>query len=205
MLQIHLTAGGYISEKMEKLLFNASVLYAQTMSQGAGITLHPPKDLKMDCWAHSFLLFASEGDLKLSKQGSLLSHLPTISIPYYNGGEHSDRDRHHQRQICSIGDLYSFSAEGTSKWTDFVTTKGASLLQWQAGEPSAQPIPLRALQQWLPSEDSIYPSNTMVEILGISEGLLNVRTFISNNNDPIKTTRIVQNSSVPLQGEAPPH
>ena len=181
---------------------NASVLICPNDVPGGWNYSTSPQDLKKDCWAHSLLLFASEGDLKLSKQGSLLSPLPTTSIPRYNGGEHPDRDWYHQRQICSIGDLYSFSSEGNSKWTDFATTKGASLLHWQAGEPPAQPIPLRSLQQWLPSEDSIYPSSTMVEILGISEGLINLRTFISNNNDPIRTTSSIQNSSVPLQGGA---
>jgi len=42
----------------------------------------------------------------------------------------------------------------------------------------------------------------MFEIQGFSEGLLYVRTFISNDNDPIRTTSIIQNSSVPLKGGA---
>jgi len=198
MLQRHLKAGGYIAETMDTLLFNASVLYAQTITSGAGVTLHPPTSLMVDCWAHSLLRYAAEGDIKLSKQGSLSSPLPNTNIPHHQGGEQLSREWQQQRQICCIGDLYSLSSEGKSSWHDFSLTKGASLRQWQAGEPPDEPIPLRPLQQWLPSADSIYSSNTLVEILGWSEDnldLINVRTFTSTNSDPIRMTSTIRNSN----------
>jgi len=159
----------------------------------------------VDCRAHSLLRYVAEGDIKLSKQGSLSSPLLNTNIPHHQGGEQPSREWQQLRQIRSIGDVYFLSSEGSSSWNDFTLTKGASLRQWQAGEPPNEPIPLRPLQQWLPSADSMYSSNTLVEILGWSEDnpdLINVRTFTSNNSDPIRITSIIRNSTPLLQGGA---
>jgi len=145
MLHRYLKAGGYIAETMDTLLFNASVLYSQTITSGAGVTLYPPTDLMIDCWAHSLLRYAAEGDIKMIKQGSLSSPLPTTTIPHHQGGEQPSREWQQLRQICSIGDLCSLSSEGNSSWDDFRLTIGASLRHWQAGEPPDEPIPLRPL------------------------------------------------------------
>jgi len=72
-----------------------------------------------------------------------------------------------------------------------------------AGDPPEEPVTLRHLQKLLPSSDSIFPPNTALELLGfnaVHSDIARVRTFLSNNCDPVKSTSTVNSSSATLQG-----
>ena len=205
MLQRHLKTGGTVAENMDTLIFNASLMYAQYSTPGTRTTLFPRNDLLEDCWAHSLLMYAASGGMYLTRQGSPpgLSSTQIVTAPA--GDEVApQRDWISQRNISTRGDLYSLSQDGQASWHSFTPTEGSYIHRTlQAGVPPVEPIPLRPLQQWLPSSDSIYPPNTVVEILGFEEAspiMIRVRTYLSNNRDPVKTTSTINNSFDVMHG-----
>ena len=150
-------------------------------------------------------MYAASGGMYLTRQGSPpgLSSTQIVTAPA--GDEVApQRDWISQRNISTQGDLYSLSQDGQASWHSFTPTEGSYIHRTlQAGVPPVEPIPLRPLQQWLPSSDSIYPPNTVVEILGFEKAsplLIRVRTYLSNNRDPVKTTSTINNSSDVMHG-----
>jgi len=84
------------------------------------------------------------------------------------------------KNMSTQGDLYYLSDDGQASWHNFTLTEGSFIHRTlQAEVPLVEPIPLRLRQQWLPSSDSIYPPNTVVEIMGFDEAkpdIIRVRT-----------------------------
>ena len=194
---------------MDTLLFNAALKYSQFPLPEVRITLVPRSDLKDDCWANSLLNYAAKGGVYLTRQGSIpsLASLPIVTPPTGNDVL-PPRAWIAQRSISTQGDLYSFSREGKSSWHKLTPTEGSLInTTIMAGDPPDVSVTLRPLQQWLPSSDSVFPANTVVELLGFDiaqPDKIRVRTYISNNRDPVRSTSTMHNSSDPMLGGSSP-
>ena len=90
-----------------------------------------------------------------------------------------------------------------STWLEVYKTKAELLQQCMDEPPVEDPVTLRPLQMWIPSQDSRFSQRLVVEILGWTERNnqeMHFRTYSNNNGDVVCGTSILDQSRDQLYG-----